>query len=416
MYVFFRTAFTILFVLCFILRADALENFSFGDPMIDAAEKGNDYVVANLLKNKKSPNIKGKFGVTPLMRASINGHHQTVKLLLEGGANPNFQDFGGATAMHLAARVGRADIVELLAIYGASSDIKDMESFTPLMRAVNQGDAKSVQVMVKRGANLDILNKYSSSARQMIHNSNKKHLIDIIDVSERPAKVKKVHKSKIDDEDKATIKENILGDKKDLEGKNKKESLGKTAYKERIVSADLVKDLNSYIKDPKESIVKEEFFEEDDGEDEVIEALLSVDSDKIKVVEAIKLPNNLDMNDPKNKLDVNNTVKNLNDSLGVSKESSFSYTTDISYADDKEYWMEISGFDAESDALNFWQKASRDYSFKGLKAKLLEQDGPNMKKALRFGKFKNSGDVFSKCKIAKKLNSKVMCYVVNGSN
>lgn len=412
MYIYYKIALAVLISSIFVINAHALDSFSFGSPMIDAAESGNEYVIANLLKNKQSPNVKGKFGVTPLMRATINGHYQTVKILLEAGADPNATDVGGASPLHLAARTGKAEIVDLLIKYGASSDVKDFSSYTPLMRAVDKGDAKSVKMMVEKGANLDILNKYSTSARQMIHDSKNSALINAIKLDSKFSD-EKAFESKIGADDRAVIKEQVLGK---LKKANVEEAKHNVNYKESIVRADEVKDFNSYMKDPMQSIVKEEYVE-DDGEDEVIDEILAEEDDgNIRVVEAIKLPDNIDMNDPNNRITINDTVKNLRDSVKKSEgvQQGVEYSPVV--AAKKDYWMEISGFNDEAEALNFWQKASRDNNFKGLEAKLLDGDGPNMKRVIRFGKFNNSGDVFGKCKIARKLNSKVMCYVMNSAH
>lgn len=381
-------------------------DFSFGAQMIDAADKGNEYVVASLLRGGKSVNVRGRFGVTPLMRAAMKGHKPMVRMLLESGANPNIKDVGGATALHLAARSGKTEIVKMLISHGAYMDAVDLQSYTPLMRSINKGDLGSVQFMVKKGANLDLTNKHSSSARQMIHDSNSKAMKKLIagKSSELETKSLDIGKGAVKDNG-VVIKENTLGKLKPEEAR-----VEKLEYKEQVVRGDYVKDLNSYVKNPGNSMIKDEYvYDHDHEDDDVVDEILA-DNNSVRVAEAIKLPNEMDMSDPENKMVVHDTVRNLDDSgrWGSSESSKMS----VPYVA-KEYWMEISGFDSESEALNFWQKAARDANFKRLDAKLLDKNGPNMGKALRFGKFKSSGDVFHKCKLAKKLNSKVICYVLN---
>jgi ankyrin repeat protein len=52
---------------------------------------------------RRDPNIKNKYGETPLHKAAFGGRVDVVKLLLEHGVDPNTQDKYGRTPLHEAA-------------------------------------------------------------------------------------------------------------------------------------------------------------------------------------------------------------------------------------------------------------------------------------------------------------------------
>lgn len=117
---------------------------SFDSPIVDAANKGDRFEVARLMKVGTSPNTKGAFGTTALMRAAYIGDVEIAKLLIDNGARVNDKDIGGATALHIAARRGNTAMVELLMKYGANPEIKDKEGFDPTSRATKSKHLKIV--------------------------------------------------------------------------------------------------------------------------------------------------------------------------------------------------------------------------------------------------------------------------------
>jgi len=142
--------FTILFLTVFASQALAQQyDATFESPIVDAANKGDKFEVARLMKTGVSPNTKGAFGTTALMRAAYIGDVDTARMLIDNGARVNDKDIGGATALHIAARRGNTPMVELLMKYGANPEIKDKEGFDPTSRAVKSNHLKIVDKIKK---------------------------------------------------------------------------------------------------------------------------------------------------------------------------------------------------------------------------------------------------------------------------
>jgi ankyrin repeat protein len=79
-----------------------------------AAYWGNIDVVKLLLERNVDPNIKNKFGRTPLHMAAFWGHDDVVKLLLVRGADPTVKDKDGRTPLDLARERGRHEVVSVI--------------------------------------------------------------------------------------------------------------------------------------------------------------------------------------------------------------------------------------------------------------------------------------------------------------
>ena len=145
--------FTILFFTAFASPALAQHyDASFESPIVDAANRGDRFEVARLLRTGISPNTKGAFNTTALMRAAYLGNVEVARLLIDNGATVNDRDIGGATALHIAARRGNGAIVELLIKHGANPDVKDKEGYDPTSRAAKSNHLKIVDKIQRTNA------------------------------------------------------------------------------------------------------------------------------------------------------------------------------------------------------------------------------------------------------------------------
>jgi ankyrin repeat protein len=70
-----------------------------------------------------------------------------VKLFLERGADPNIKNKYGATPLHKAAFSSRVDVVRLLLVHGADQTVKDEDGRTPLDLARAEGRREVVSVI-----------------------------------------------------------------------------------------------------------------------------------------------------------------------------------------------------------------------------------------------------------------------------
>lgn len=126
----------------------------FHNPLVDAADRGDEAEVAHLLKEGMPVDSRGDFGMTPLMRAAFKGKTDIVNMLLEAGADVDAVDLGGASAMHLAVRQGNTEIIKILFQADAMADIPDDEGWTPLMRASIAKKTSVIPVLLENGASI----------------------------------------------------------------------------------------------------------------------------------------------------------------------------------------------------------------------------------------------------------------------
>ena len=82
--------------------------------LVEAASKGNNQAVSELISKGTPVNGIDQYGHSALTEASWNGLTETVKLLLDKGADPTVQKSDGETALSLAASRKHPAIVDLL--------------------------------------------------------------------------------------------------------------------------------------------------------------------------------------------------------------------------------------------------------------------------------------------------------------
>jgi uncharacterized protein len=82
--------------------------------LVEAASKGNNQAVSELISKGTPVNGIDQYGHSALTEASWNGLTETVKLLLDKGTDPTIQKSDGETALSLAASRKHPAIVDLL--------------------------------------------------------------------------------------------------------------------------------------------------------------------------------------------------------------------------------------------------------------------------------------------------------------
>lgn len=93
---------------------DIVELFKNVSALVDAATKGNNQMLTELIDKGTPVNGLDQFGNSPLHAACYGGKIDTVKLLLEKGANPNIKKSDGETTLSLATGQKHTEIVALL--------------------------------------------------------------------------------------------------------------------------------------------------------------------------------------------------------------------------------------------------------------------------------------------------------------
>ena len=120
--------------------------------LMDAAEKGNTNIVADLLDMGAQVDARNPFGWTVLHWAATNGHTDTAMLLLDRGAQVDARNPFGWTVLHWAARNGKTDVSRLLLDRGAQVDARGADDWTPLYWAATNGHTDTAMLLILNGA------------------------------------------------------------------------------------------------------------------------------------------------------------------------------------------------------------------------------------------------------------------------
>jgi ankyrin repeat protein len=88
--------------------------------LVDAAARGDEARVKELLASGSDPNASGSDDWTPLTVAALEGQTSIVALLLDAGARIDLAEGGGNSPLYWAAFGGNADSTRLLLARGAS--------------------------------------------------------------------------------------------------------------------------------------------------------------------------------------------------------------------------------------------------------------------------------------------------------
>ncbi|XP_019617593.1 PREDICTED: uncharacterized protein LOC109464923 [Branchiostoma belcheri] len=124
----------------------------------EAAGRGEEDRVKQLLAEGVKVNAADNSGWTALHLASRHGHTGTVQALLTAGATIDSPTNGGWTALHSAAFNGHTGTVQALLTAGATVNARDIFNETPLHEAARRGHPECVRVLLRAGANPVIRN------------------------------------------------------------------------------------------------------------------------------------------------------------------------------------------------------------------------------------------------------------------
>ena len=125
-------------------------------PWLVAAQKGYVEVIKLLLAGNDEPQ-------SLLIEAAQNGEEAVVATLLAAGIGPDAYGTHDHLALHLAALNGHANIVKVLVDAEAELDITNDRGETPLHLAAKRGQAAVVAFLLSRNAVLDPLLLFSSA-------------------------------------------------------------------------------------------------------------------------------------------------------------------------------------------------------------------------------------------------------------
>ncbi|MCH7687400.1 MAG: ankyrin repeat domain-containing protein [Planctomycetes bacterium] len=180
-------------ILAALFSASPLPAAEFDARLVEAAQRGDEATVAELLKRGANAdaaapdgatvlhwaahldklrmaerliragadvNAVNRYGIKPLMPACTNGNAGMVGLLLEAGADPNAATPDGETVLMIAARTGKPESVHALLSHGAKPNLREnWRGQTALMWAAAEGHVTTLETLIKAGANRETRSK-----------------------------------------------------------------------------------------------------------------------------------------------------------------------------------------------------------------------------------------------------------------
>ncbi|KAH0335913.1 hypothetical protein KCU81_g8807, partial [Aureobasidium melanogenum] len=123
-------------------------------PLTYAAEFNNLIAIDHLIEADADPNLALSF-------AARNGHPLASKALLQKGADVNYCDKSGRSALSYAAERGSEAVARLLLQSGAQIDPLDSERRTPLFDAAAADSIEVASLLLERGANVNQADLYN---------------------------------------------------------------------------------------------------------------------------------------------------------------------------------------------------------------------------------------------------------------
>jgi ankyrin repeat protein len=131
-----------------------------GNPLHEAAERGDKAKVEALLDSGADINAKDEREYTPLHSSVFKAKKDIVELLLARGADVNARGVysHGYTPLHAAAFSGLRDIAELLLGKGANINARTESGYTALFLAVNNDRRAVLELLLAKGADVVVQN------------------------------------------------------------------------------------------------------------------------------------------------------------------------------------------------------------------------------------------------------------------
>ncbi|MDH4183152.1 MAG: ankyrin repeat domain-containing protein [Nitrospinota bacterium] len=161
-----------LLVICLIYQAAAMPSISWsqeagmhdrkndlGEQLVEAANKGQEGRVKELVAKGADPNYISDTGITPLAEASGWGHNDIVKYLIAQGADVNLRAKNNMTALMAASMLGRTEVMKTLISNGANIDAIGDTGWTALRLACAMRFIQAVDLLLHSGVSIEASGK-----------------------------------------------------------------------------------------------------------------------------------------------------------------------------------------------------------------------------------------------------------------
>lgn len=148
--------------------------------LVAAVKAGQAAKIDALIHRGADPNVRDKYGMTPLHYAAYRGDAASAKALLKDGADPNAKDSLGMTPLHAAAFAAHSAVLKVLLKGGAKVAMKDSLGNTALHYAAYKKSVEAVRILLAAGADRAAVNKKGATPAEMAAASGSREIAGML--------------------------------------------------------------------------------------------------------------------------------------------------------------------------------------------------------------------------------------------
>lgn len=156
-----------------------------------ASQNGNKPAVEMLVrKDADLHRCEAISGHSALLIASKYGHYEIVKHLIDEGADPEIRDKFGFTPILMAITENRIDVLATLLGYGVLLERRDDNYDTPILAAIRCNNLDAVRMLISAGSDLTVKTKDDKSIFSLADELKNEDIIKTLSILKAPTNTK----------------------------------------------------------------------------------------------------------------------------------------------------------------------------------------------------------------------------------
>ena len=128
-------------------------------------------------------------GHSAILEATKMGHYEIVKVLIDSGADPEVRDKFGFTPIIMAVVEKQFDCLATLLGYGVLLERRDDNFDTPLLAAIRCNNIEAVRLLISAGSDITVKTRDDKSIFQLADEMKNDEMIKTLSILKTPSKV-----------------------------------------------------------------------------------------------------------------------------------------------------------------------------------------------------------------------------------
>ncbi len=167
--------------------------------LLIASQIGNRPAVEMLIKKGSDVHrCEVISGHSAILEATKMGHYEIVKLLIDSGADPEIKDKFGFTPILMAVVEKQFNCLATLLGYGVILERRDDNFDTPLLAAIRCNNIEAVRLLISAGSDITVKTKDDKSIYQLAEEGKNEDMIKMLSILKTPSKLEKVNEEKVE--------------------------------------------------------------------------------------------------------------------------------------------------------------------------------------------------------------------------